>query len=158
VQDRWLLHLATHGLVEQAGRQLFAALALAPGDQAERWDDGLLELSEVYALPLAGVELAVLSACQTNVGLVVQGEGVYALSRGFLVAGAHRVVASQWAVVDASTGVLMGVFLGEVVRAHVSGAALDYGLALQRSRRWVRSQPQWSSPHYWAPFILMGRE
>jgi hypothetical protein len=102
------LHLATHGLLDPAEGELFAGLAVTPPPSAAGGeDDGFLRLHEIYGLRL-DADLAVLSACGSNAGRVVAGEGVFALSRGFLVAGARRVVASQWPVDDASTAALMG--------------------------------------------------
>ncbi len=79
-------------------------------------DDGRLHLSELHALRL-GCEVAVLSACDTNVGRIEGGEGVFALSRAFLAAGATNVVASLWRLNDRSTAILMGDFFRRVVAA-----------------------------------------
>lgn len=155
-----ILHLATHGLVDERRGSLFASLALTPPvDEAMSLDnDGFLQLHELYELHLPHTELAVLSACATNVGESVEGEGVFALSRGFLVAGARRVVASQWAVDDASTAVLMGAFFEAIARAEHAGQPVDYARALRDARRLVRADEPWSAPYYWAPFVMIGME
>lgn len=152
------LHLATHGLVDQDRGSLFAALALTPPatETASPENDGFLQLHEIYELRLPELELAVLSACESNVGDAVEGEGVFALSRGFLAAGARRVVASQWAVDDASTAALMGEFFRAVAVAEQEGRRVDYAGALRRAKRAVRARPEWSDPYHWAPFILTG--
>ena len=77
-----ILHLACHGLVDQAYGNLFGALALTPASGGEEADDGLLTTGEIYRLNLKGCELTILSACDTNVGPEQLGEGVWALSRG----------------------------------------------------------------------------
>jgi len=155
------LHLATHGLVDERRSSMFASLALTPpaSGSEDSGDDGFLQLHEVYGLDLAGTELAVLSACETAVGDDVVGEGVFALSRGFLVAGAQRVIASQWAVNDESTAMLVGAIFAEIAEAHGSGAVVDYARAMRVAQRAVRhdpDHPEWAHPYYWAPFVLTG--
>ena len=156
------LHLATHGLVDEGRASLFASLALTPppGRSDESTNDGFLQLHEIYGLKLPEVELAVLSACETNVGETVEGEGVFALSRGFLVAGAQRVIASQWAVNDASTAVLMATFFRQVAEAERRAEVVDYARALRTAQLAVKNHPdhpEWADPYYWAPFVLTGK-
>ena len=144
------IHLATHGL--SGGEALLAGLALTPptGGEPSGDDDGFLQLHEIYGLTL-DADLAVLSACGTNTGTIVAGEGVFALSRGFLVAGARRVVASQWPVDDASTAALMG----DLFR-RVAGTDPDYARALRDAKLRLRGSPAWADPFFWAPFVLTG--
>lgn len=151
------LHFATHGLVDEGRSELLAALALTPppGEAPAAEDDGLLQLFEIYELDLDS-DLAVLSACKTHAGRQLEGEGVFALSRGFLAAGARRVVASLWPVNDESTAVLMGDFYRRLARAEGSGLRPDYARALRDARRALRQQPRWSAPYHWAPFVLSG--
>ena len=153
------VHLATHGLVDERRGSLFAALALTPpaGEATTLGDDGFLQLHEIYELELSETELAVLSACETNLGTSVVGEGVFALSRGFLVAGARRVVASQWQVSDESTADLIARFLEFVVQSESAGEPIDYARALRDAKREVRASESWSDPFNWAPFILTGQ-
>ena len=156
------LHLATHGLVDEGRSSLFASLALTPppGRSDESTNDGFLQLHEIYGLQLPELELAVLSACESNVGETVEGEGVFALSRGFLVAGAQRVIASQWAVNDASTAVLMATFFRQVAEAERRAEVVDYARALRTAQLAVKNHPdhpEWADPYYWAPFVLTGK-
>ncbi len=155
---RTYLHLATHGLVSQQRRSLFSALALtAPPDMEQgSLNDGFLQLYEVYDLDLKGTQLAVLSACRTNVGSKVSNDGVFALSRGFLAAGVPRVVASQWSVDDDSTAELIGSFFDQIAAARRAGEPLDYARFLREAKRRVRRQEGWRSPYHWAPFVLIG--
>jgi tetratricopeptide (TPR) repeat protein len=154
--DRSILHFATHGVVENRRDDLYAALALTPGDwsRAGTEDDGFLQLEEIYELRL-DAELVVLSACVTHTGDWIDGDGVFALSRGFLAAGARRIVGSLWLVDDVSTASLMGGFFERVATAaSVRGAARmlrDAKLALRHSERFAH-------PYYWAAFVLVGAQ
>ena len=159
IEGKRFLHLATHGLVDQRRGTLFASLALTPpsGETTDHENDGFWQLHEIYELRLPGLELAVLSACESNVGRNMEGEGVFALSRGFTAAGAQRVVASQWSVDDASTAQLIGEFFRLVLTEEIAGRQVDYAVALRDAKRAVRMQEQWRDPYFWAPFVLTGK-
>ncbi len=154
---RSYLHFATHGFVTERQSDVLGGLVLAPTDRttAGSDDDGLLQLYEIYELRLA-CQLAVLSACGTQRGTRVAGEGVFALSRGFLAAGARRVIASLWAVNDESTARLMGDFFSGVASATRAGRTPHHAVALRDARRRMRAEPRWEDPFYWAPFTLTG--
>jgi hypothetical protein len=155
---RAIVHLACHGLADQAHGNLFGALALATprAGAANAQDDGFLNLAEIYSLNAKGCELAILSACETNLGPLTQGEGVFALSRGFLVAGARRVVATNWVVDDESSASLVSYFCSTLAKQFRAGDEMDYALALQSAKRLVRKQDKWQHPYYWASFTLTG--
>jgi CHAT domain-containing protein len=153
---RRVVHLAAHGIADERFGNLFGGLALTPSPPGKGGpaDDGLLPMHEIYALPLKDCELAVLSACDTNVGPQQPLEAGVTLAGGFLSAGARRVVASHWAVADDPTAELMEVFFTEALTARKRGAALPFARALQEARRKVRhKRPE---PFYWAPFVLIG--
>jgi len=150
------LHFATHGIVDDRRGSLFAALALAaPPKVAAGDDDGFLELFEIYDFHLR-CELAVLSACSSNTGRIVNGEGVFALSRGFLVGGARRVVASQWPVDDDSTAELVANLFREIASGEKERVPVHTAKALRDAKRKLRQTKQWQAPFYWAPFVLTG--
>ncbi|MCG8606839.1 CHAT domain-containing protein, partial [bacterium] len=153
------IHLATHGLVDTKRSFLFSSLALTPPSvrTPEPSNDGFLQLHELYDLKLPQCELAVLSACKTNFGRFFEGEGVFALSRGFLAARARRVVASHWAVDDESTAELIGTFFEEIAEAERTNKKPDFSQALWMAKRRVRNTKQWSAPYHWAPFVLIGK-
>lgn len=158
VAGRRIVHLACHGLCDQSYGNFFGALALAPGGgaQVNSADDGMLTLSEIYELDLAACELAILSACQTNYGEQQQGEGVWALTRGFLVAGSRRVVASNWLVDDEAAASIISYYCSLLAKAESEGRTPDYAQTLQEAKRWGRSQEKWRHPFYWATFVLVG--
>ncbi len=153
------IHLATHGIIDQQQHSSLAALALTPppGETDTADDDGFLQLYEIFDLKLPDCELAVLSACQTNIGRSFEGEGVFALSRGFLAAGARRVIASQWSVDDVSTAELVGEFFRRVAGDDKRGKTISYALALRDAKRIIRGKKKWAAPYYWAPFVLTGK-
>ena len=153
---RWL-HLACHGQADQKYGNFFGALALAKDKGADNpADDGFLTLPEIYELNLKGCELSILSACQTNYGPQQKGEGVWALSRGFLVAGSKRVVASNWLVDDKAAASLISYFCSGVAQAEKKNEPPDYAQKLHAAKKWVRNQEQWQSPYYWGTFVLVG--
>ncbi len=158
VAGRKIVHLACHGLADQAYGNFFGALALTPGQKAQTdsADDGFLTLPEIYELDLKGCELAILSACQTNYGPQQQGEGVWALSRGFLVSGAKRVVASNWLVNDEAGARLIQYYCTALADDEKQALPADYAKQLQAAKKWVRSQPSWKHPYFWSTFVLLG--
>ncbi len=155
---RKVVHIATHGLVDQAHGNLFGALAFTPGPQAASnpADDGFLTLAEIYQQNLRGMELVILSACDTNYGPEQQGEGVWSLSRGFLVAGSRRVVASNWLVDDEAAASLVSYYCAALSQAEKNGETPDYAQALHRAKKWARQQDKWQSPYFWGTFVLVG--
>jgi tetratricopeptide (TPR) repeat protein len=157
ITDKEIVHLATHGIVSQRRSDLLAALAFTPAASPQRdlRDDGFLQLFEIYDLSLSA-QLVVLSACESSTGSYVLGEGVTALSRGFLSAGARRVVATQWKVDDDATASLVGDFLSRVATAERAQAPVDYARALRDAKRLVRANAAWSQPFYWAAFVDSG--
>jgi CHAT domain-containing protein len=158
IGGRRFVHLAAHGLVDQQHGNLFGAIALTPGPTAavSSDDDGFLSLHEIHALSLKGCELVALSACQTNVGPDRPLEAGVSLAQAFLAAGSRRVICSHWNVDDASTAELMGSFFEGVAKAEKAGEPMNYARLLQEARKNVRANPRWSSPYYWAPFVLVG--
>ena len=157
VINRKIVHLACHGLVDQSYGNFFGSLALTPGANPENPDDdGYLTLSEISRLDLSNCELAILSACDTNFGPEQRGEGVWALSRGFLVAGSKRVVASSWRVDDEAAASIVSVFCSFVAKDQERADAADYAEALHKAKKWARNQDKWKAPYYWATFSLVG--
>lgn len=136
------VHFATHGVFD-AERPLTSGLLMA-GDGG---NDGTLTVGELYDLELdAG--LVTLSACETALGQVANGDDVIGLTRGFLFAGARSVVASLWQVDDRATTTLMTRFYEHLARGENKRDALRAGqLAV------LKAQPH---PNYWAAFQVTG--
>ncbi|MCU0355462.1 MAG: CHAT domain-containing protein, partial [Cytophagales bacterium] len=96
-----------------------------------------------------GTELVVLSACETGLGEVKNGEGVYGLQRAFAIAGAQSVLMSLWKVGDQPTQLLMKEFY----RRWLGGTAAQ--VALRKAQAAVRKR--YAHPYYWGGFVLVGR-
>ncbi len=130
---------------------LRSGLALA-GANARRSgeDDGILTALEAAGLDLWGTKLVVLSACDTGVGEVKNGEGVYGLRRALVLAGAETQGMSLWPVSDEGTRDLMiGYYQG-------LQAGQGRGEALQHVQRQLLARPERRHPFYWASFIQSG--
>ncbi|MFN2500624.1 MAG: CHAT domain-containing protein [Pyrinomonadaceae bacterium] len=144
-----ILHFATHGLLDSQHPEL-SGVVLSLVDKSGNDIDGFLRLQDIYNLKL-NADLVVLSACNTALGKEVRGEGLIGLTRGFMYAGAPRVVASLWKVDDAATAELMGTFYRKMLVDNLRPAA-----ALRAAQTEMMKQPRWRSPYYWAPFVLQG--
>ena len=114
-------------------------------------NDGVLTALEVLGLNLAGTELAVLSACETGLGEIHYGEGVYGLRRAFQEAGVQEIVMSLWEVSDAGTQALMT----EMYERLLAGATPRE--ALRGAQRELATSPEWGYPYIWAAFTVAGR-
>ncbi len=168
-----ILHVATHGFLlgepvpsEAAGGGatrairaeaaienplLRSGLALAGANlNGEGTDDGILTALEASTLDLWGTELVTLSACDTGVGEVKNGDGVYGLRRAFFMAGAETLVMSLWPVSDSVTRHMMTSYY----------AGLKEGLgrseALRRAQLAMLARSGRGHPFYWASFIQLG--
>ena len=96
-------------------------------------------------------ELVVLSACETGLGKEVKGEGLVGLTRGFMYAGAPRVVATLWNVDDAASAELMGFFYKGMLQQGLRPSA-----ALREAQVQMWKHEQWADPYYWAGFTIQG--
>ena len=144
-----IVHFATHAVMNAEHPEL-SGLVLSMVDEHGRPQDGFLDLEQIYQLKLP-VDLVVLSACQTGLGRQIAGEGLVGLARGFMYAGASRVIASLWSVDDEVTSELMARFYQYLERDKKSPAS-----ALRAAQLDVSRDPRWSSPYYWAGFQMQG--
>jgi CHAT domain-containing protein/Tfp pilus assembly protein PilF len=170
-----LLHLATHGffLPDQARAEtetlegfvhenpllrsglLFSGAARAfSGAGPSDGDDGILTAYEAASLDLHGTELVTLSACETGLGEMRNGEGVFGLRRSFQVAGAEAVLMSLWAVPDRETKELMTLFYGNWLAGQDKHEALRHAQIALREK--VRKRYGSDLPYYWGGFVLVG--
>ena len=124
-----------------------AGLALAG---ANLGPDGIVTAREIAGFDWWGTQLVVLSACDTGVGAVPSGDGVYGMRRALVLAGAASQVVSLWNADDAATRTLMRDYYAELARG--TGRAE----ALRAAKRRLLREPRCAHPHYWAAFIAAG--
>jgi CHAT domain-containing protein len=162
-----ILHLATHGFflkpapttqAKDGSRNLPSENPLVRSGLAFSGfnvrqgggDDGVLTALEITGMDLRGTQLVVLSACETGLGDVQSGEGVYGLRRAFTLAGAQSQVMSLWRVDDNATKDLMVNYYQRLSKGEGRGEALRQAqLAMLRS-------PNYAHPKYWSGMIPVG--
>lgn len=118
-------------------------------------DDGILTAKEIAALNFSKVKLIVMSACQTGLGDVEANEGVYGLQRAFKLAGAETLIMSLWEVDDKATSLLMKTFYEDYLNGKVKDMAFRNAINKVRSYKDENGNTPFSSPYYWAAFIMM---
>ncbi|MEC4985734.1 MAG: CHAT domain-containing tetratricopeptide repeat protein, partial [Oscillatoria sp. PMC 1076.18] len=144
-----IVHFATHGLINLVNPEL-SGIVLSLFDENGAPENGFLRLHDIFNLNLPA-ELVVLSACQTGLGEEVRGEGLVGLTRGFMYAGAKRVVVSLWSVNDVATSELMGLFYQKMLSEKLTPVQ-----ALREAQLEMLKSQNWQAPYYWAAFTIQG--
>ena len=154
VRSPSILHIATHGFFvdDQASAispMIRSGIVLAgvKNTEKQKTEDGILTAYEATNLNLDGTDLVVLSACQTGLGEVRNGEGVYGLQRAIMVAGAHNLLMSLWKVDDEATAFLMTSFYS-VWEGQNNPAEFR---EIQ-----IRMRKKYPHPFYWGAFVMLG--
>ena len=158
-----IFHIATHGFFRpnqaavdrhQEDPMLRSGLVLAGANypDADPMDDGYLTAAEATGMNLEGTELVTLSACQTGLGDLHTGEGVYGLQRALTVAGSRSTLLSLWSVDDEGTKAFMVSYYQRLIDGEGRADALA---ATQKE---FRQHPiaGWRNPYIWAAFQLVG--
>jgi len=143
------IHWATHGFANTEKPEL-SGIIMSLVDQNGAGKNGYLLLGDIFNLSF-NADLVVLSACETGLGEVVQGEGLIGLTRGFMYAGTPRIVTSLWAVADEETATLMSKFYGKILQENLRPAE-----ALRAAQLEMWQSRGWVAPFYWAAFTLQG--
>jgi len=143
------LHISTHGFVN-ADKPRFSGLAFSQPRDSTGKEDGIFYAAEAYNLNL-NADLVVLSSCESGMGKLAKGEGIMALTRGFLYSGAKNMVVSLWKVFDEHTSQLMIEFYKGVV------AGKSYSAALREAKLKMMQNPNTAFPASWAGFVLIGK-
>jgi CHAT domain-containing protein len=129
---------------------LFFSGANRPQSPTETTDDGILTALEVASLNLWGTKLVVLSACDTGVGEVKRGDGIFGLRRALVLAGSESQMISLWPVSDAGTRELMFKYYRRLK------AGEGRSEALRNAQLNLIKNPKRNHPYFWASFIQSG--
>ena len=180
--DLNVIHIATHGFflsdneelkknaflnptmsdkIEPVDPMMRSGLLFAGGNRAwtgkrhiEGIDDGILTAKEISTLNFSSVDLVVLSACQTGLGIVKANEGVYGLQRAFKLAGTETIIMSLWEVDDLATSIMMSAFYEKYLAGYSKSEAFKYAVDSVRDYR-IDDEQRFDSPYYWAAFIML---
>ena len=144
------IHFATHGFVDPSRPELSGILLAQDTISPE---DCILRTGEMYNLELNS-NLVVLSACETALGNILEGEGVMGLSRALLYAGTKGLLVSLWEIADESTSELMVAFYKNLLEDYHKN---DYPNYLRQAKMQMIASEKYSHPYYWSSFILIGR-
>ncbi|MFK7923756.1 MAG: tetratricopeptide repeat protein [Bacteroidia bacterium] len=149
-RDYAILHIATHAQADDQSRASERAfLAFQPNDSLP--DNNYLYFNELPLLYL-DADLVVLSACETGIGTLHQGEGIASLARGFTQAGARSIVTTLWSVNDAQTSKLMSVFYQYLAL----GIPKDEALQKARTYYLESADDFYSHPFFWGAYVAIG--
>lgn len=148
LKDYFIIHIATHGFSSTTDPEE-SGLFLAPNFESniEVTDDGFIYFNEISTFN-TNADLVVLSACKTGAGKITTGEGVLALPRAFLYAGAKNVMASLWKIHDEKTKSMMISFYTKLLEGQPYAEALRQAKILQ-----IKNGEQ---PLDWSGIVLIG--
>ncbi len=152
-----ILHLSTHGfyLTDKTilNPMLKAGIALSGANESikNKKGDGIITALELSGMDLSHTELVVLSACETGVGKLEDGEGVAGINKAFMKAGAKYVVMSLWSVPAHPTEELMTKFYKNLQKGQ------SYSEALRGAKIWWIKNRH-SHPYFWGGFVGSGRD
>lgn len=174
IRSAGIIHLATHGyFMEDVGKEkdvfgvdiskavedpmlrsglLFSGATntlFADFAKTVDRDNGILTAYEAASLDFDGIDLMVLSACETGLGEVRNGEGVYGLQRAFLIAGTKKLIMSLWKIDDRTTQKLMSAFY----RYKTAGRTIEESLKAAQ----IEIKEEFPNPYYWGAFIIIGK-
>ncbi len=167
------IHLATHGIIDE-NQPNRSGLALSTNKEvsASSTEDGMLRSSEIFGMDINS-DMVVLSACNTGLGKLVDGEGMLGMQRSFFYAGTSTVVVSLWNVYDRSTASFMNEFYKSLLASESEEDWLDTTLrwigweesipfgqkaaAMRDAKLKMIKHPLFNHPVYWAPFVVVGR-
>ncbi len=149
IEDAYILHLSTHGVLDDSlNNYSFLAFANVENSVDEK---SIVYLDELYHKNV-DAEMVVLSACNTGIGEIKNGEGVMSLGRGFSYAGARSIITSLWEVNDESTSEIMLSFYTYLQK----GKTKDEAMRLSKLDYLLSHVGEDRHPYFWAAFIPMG--
>ncbi len=142
------IHIASHGIVNEEYPQL-SGIIFSQSQDPTNQEDGILYAGEIYNLHL-NADLVVLSSCESGIGKLVRGEGLMALTRGFIYAGADNLIVSLWKVSDKHTSELMTELYKHILNGN------SHSEALRKAKLHMLQNPKTAFPKSWASFVLIG--
>ncbi len=150
------IQIATHSIVDEEMPDLSGIVfanpqTLSAAVDSPQNEDGILYAGEIFNLDLNRTDLVVLSSCESGIGKLVKGEGLMAMTRGFLYAGVDNIIYSLWKVDDRQTRKLMGYFYENLL------ADNNYARSLQMAKLSMIRDPATALPRHWSGFVLMGK-
>ena len=140
-----MMHVAAHAEADQID-PLYSRILLAN----EGGKQNFLEAHEILGMPMQRTALVTLSACESGLGRIAQGDEVLGFTRSFLSAGTSSLISSLWPVSDDATAILMGTLYAELAKGR------DIQQAIQAGQLAVLKVPRMAHPFFWAPFNLIG--
>jgi CHAT domain-containing protein/Tfp pilus assembly protein PilF len=143
-----IVHIASHGILHESNPKL-SGIVFAPPDSDANEEDGILFAGEMFNLNLS-TDLLVISSCESGTGEIVRGEGLLAMTRGFLFSGASNLVVSLWKVYDRHTHDLMIEFYKNILEGK------RFSEALREAKLSIIDESPASFPLFWSGFILIG--
>jgi CHAT domain-containing protein len=149
------IHIASHGFVNQEEPEFSGVVFNADSTR----EDGILFSGEIYGLNL-NCEMISLSACETGLGKIKEGEGIIGITRALIYAGAKNVNVSLWKVDDFSTSQLMTIFysqLAELEFPESKYSSINYATYLRNAKQQMIKERTYSHPLYWSSFVLVGK-
>lgn len=141
------IHIATHSIMNELVPKR-SAIIFAQSNK-NSGEDGILYSGETYNLNL-NADLVVLSSCESGMGKLVKGEGLMALTRGFIYSGADNLIVSLWKVSDKHTSKLMIEFYKYILNGNC------HSEALRKAKLHMLQNPSTAFPKSWASFVLIG--
>ncbi|MCU0459405.1 MAG: CHAT domain-containing protein [Bacteroidales bacterium] len=143
-----IIHLAMHTLLDDR-HPAYSKMLFTNGTEGS--NDGLLNTYEVYSIPLNAM-MVVLSSCNTGAGMLVNGEGILSLARGFLYAGSRSAIMSMWEVEDISASEVIHSFYKNMRGGQTKSSALR-----NARLKYLRTASQGKShPYYWSALVIYG--
>jgi len=153
LMDYKIIHFATHGFVNSEIPELSGILL---AQDSIGGNDGILYSGEIFNLKI-NADLVVLSACESGLGKINEGEGIIGLTRAFLYAGAKNSMVSLWQVSDKSTSDLMIDFYINYLKSFSLKKSQDFNNCLRQAKLKMIKNGKFVHPFYWSAFILIGK-
>ena len=142
------IHIAAHSFADLDNPK-FSGIACFD-EEGDGREDGTLHTGEIYNISTRA-DLVTLSSCESGFGKLERTEGLLGLNRAFIYAGTPNVVFSLWKVYDKVNASLMVDFYGQVLKGH------NYATSLRAAKLKLLEREETAAPHYWSPYLLIGR-